>query len=275
MRCMLECARGYTGGIWTREVKWRDWTGGDISYHQDEGPQTLCQSLAKEQVADLEGPRQLLQVKLLSSHDVELLSEFQGIYGTIYATAVSWEWSRSSRGMYVLPRQGVCGVWCSGHPPLIEPGPVCQSPVKPASAKPTTPPCRPSPAVPPSLSLSRCPPEHILLFWLWEKEVLCRWNDRYRISSLSLSLTLQDLTRSAISFFVLCVKCYHPFIFCFVCFEWSRSHFHIKNSTVLTSQPSCMDIFYWLLFLFPRDFSVFCFNVLGHSTFYYGAATIK
>lgn len=38
------------------------------SYHKDECAQTFCQGLAKQQVADLEGRGQFLQVELLSAH---------------------------------------------------------------------------------------------------------------------------------------------------------------------------------------------------------------
>lgn len=38
------------------------------AYHKDEGAQTFCQGLTKQQVADLEEAGQLLQVKLLSAH---------------------------------------------------------------------------------------------------------------------------------------------------------------------------------------------------------------
>lgn len=38
------------------------------TYHKDESAKTLCQGLAKEQVADLEEPGQFVQIELVSSH---------------------------------------------------------------------------------------------------------------------------------------------------------------------------------------------------------------
>ena len=93
------------------------------TYHKDEGPKTLCQGLAEQQVPDLEKPGQFVQIHLLSAHvflrEADETARRQALVGGI---RLSWavEWSWEDRGSSYRAQMGLdwgrCRAWARPHP---------------------------------------------------------------------------------------------------------------------------------------------------------------